>query len=289
MVEVNAGHRRPAKVLSLRHIPELRSWQQLPSGEVRLGATVTYTDMLDPALAQLLPALAHAARTVGSPQIRNAGTIGGNLATASPAGDTLPVLAALDAVVEVASALGARDIPVSAFITGPKRNALSRGELIVAVRLPLLDGHQEFRKIGVRNAMVIAVASLALAVDRTTRTVRCALGSVGPGPIRATEAEEWLAGAIDWDLERRRRRERGRGGQWHADRRPGVLRAPRGGRRPAHRRPPRHRRLPPPRRRRAGPAGRNPGVRPRPRRRRPRRRRRPSRRRPCWRRRGAAP
>jgi CO/xanthine dehydrogenase FAD-binding subunit len=199
MVEVNAGHRRPAKVLSLRHIPELRSWQQLPSGEVRLGATVTYTAMLEPALAQLLPGLAHAARTVGSPQIRNAGTIGGNLATASPAGDTLPVLAALDAVVEVASPLGVRDVPVGDFITGPKRNALSRGELIVAVRLPLLDGHQEFRKIGVRNAMVIAVASLALAVDRTTRTIRCALGSVGPGPIRATEAEEWLAGTIDWD------------------------------------------------------------------------------------------
>jgi CO/xanthine dehydrogenase FAD-binding subunit len=211
MVEVNAGHRRPDKVLSLRHIPELRTWEQLPARDgparaarddpahVRLGATVTYTDMLQPDLAQLLPALAHAARTVGSPQIRNAGTIGGNLATASPAGDTLPVLAALEAVVEVASPLGVRDIPVATFITGPKRTALSPGELIVAVRLPLLDGHQEFRKIGVRNAMVIAVASLALAVDTRTRTVRCALGSVGPGPIRATEAEEWLAGTIDWD------------------------------------------------------------------------------------------
>ncbi|MDQ1377189.1 MAG: hypothetical protein QOE15_1362 [Acidimicrobiaceae bacterium] len=213
MVEVNAGHRRPDKVLSLRHIPELRTWEQLPARDgpvrdgparddpahVRLGATVTYTDMLQPDLAQLLPALAHAARTVGSPQIRNAGTIGGNLATASPAGDTLPVLSALEAVVEVASPLGVRDIPVATFITGPKRTALSPGELIVAVRLPLLDGHQEFRKIGVRNAMVIAVASLALAVDTRSRTVRCALGSVGPGPIRATEAEEWLAGTIDWD------------------------------------------------------------------------------------------
>ncbi len=218
MVEVNAGHRRPEKVLSLRRIPELRTWQRLaregagasngaPAGNgtdaggtvVRLGATVTYTDLLGPPLAQSLPALAHAARTVGSPQIRNAGTIGGNLATASPAGDTLPVLAALDAIVEVQGPNGVRDVPLAEFITGPKRNALHSGELIIAVRLPVLSGHQEYRKVGVRNAMVIAVASLALAVDTTTRTVRCALGSVGPGPIRAREAEAWLAAAIDWD------------------------------------------------------------------------------------------
>jgi CO/xanthine dehydrogenase FAD-binding subunit len=206
MVEVNAGHRRPEKVLSLRGIPELRIWQHWPDprdqpggGVVRLGATVTYTELLGPELARLLPALAQAARTVGSPQIRNAGTIGGNLGTASPAGDTLPVLAALDAVIEVAGPSGVRPVTIAEFITGPKRNALNRGEFIVAVHVPVLQGHQEFRKIGVRNAMVIAVASLALALDHTTRTVRCALGSVGPGPIRATEAEAWLAAALDWD------------------------------------------------------------------------------------------
>ncbi len=205
MVEVNAGRRRPETVLSLRRIPELRTWQRLDADGpgIRLGAAVTYTDMLGDQLAPLLPALAGAARTVGSPQIRNAGTIGGNLATASPAGDTLPVLAALDAIVEVAGAQGVRDIPMAAFITGAKRNSLHAGELIIAVRLPLLEGHQEFRKIGVRNAMVIAVASLALALDIRTRTVRCALGSVGPEPIRATGAESWLAGAIDWDNPRR--------------------------------------------------------------------------------------
>ncbi|MDQ6614258.1 MAG: FAD binding domain-containing protein [Actinomycetota bacterium] len=206
MVEVNAGLRRPEKVLSLRGIPELRTWQRIGVGGaggtgsrgVRLGASVTYTDMLGPELAELIPALAQAARTVGSPPIRNAGTIGGNLATASPAGDTLPVLAALDALVEVAGPSGRRDVPIEAFITGPKRNALDPGELIVAVRLPVVVGHQEFRKIGVRNAMVIAVASLALAVDTSARSVRCALGSVGPVPIRAHAAEEWLAAAIDW-------------------------------------------------------------------------------------------
>jgi len=201
MVEVNAGRRRPEKVLSVGRIPELRTWQPITTSDgpaVRLGAMVTYTQMLAPKLAQLVPALAHAARTVGSPQIRNAGTIGGNLATASPAGDTLPVLAALDAIVEVAGPAGHRDVRVADFITGPKRNALEPGELVVAVRLPVLEGHQEFRKVGVRNAMVIAVASLALAVDAQGKNVRCALGSVGPGPVRARAAEAWLAERVDW-------------------------------------------------------------------------------------------
>ena len=201
MVEVNAGHRRPDKVLALRRVSELRTWQRQdgPVPSVRLGAAVTYTDLLGPDLAGLLPALAQAARTVGSPQIRNAGTIGGNLATASPAGDTLPVLAALEAVIEVEGPEGRRDVPMAEFVVGPKRNALHPGELLVAVRVPLLDGHQEFRKVGVRNAMVIAVASLALVLDTSARSVRCALGSVGPGPVRAIEAEAWLAQAIDWD------------------------------------------------------------------------------------------
>src|SRR4029077_15534747 len=129
----------------------------------------------------------------GSPQIRNAGTIGGNLGTASPAGDTLPVLAALDAVMEGAGPSGVRAVSMSDFVPGPKRNALDGGELVVAVRLPVLRGPQEYRKVGVRNAMVIAVASLALAVDRDRHTVRCALGSVGPVPLRAEEGERWLA------------------------------------------------------------------------------------------------
>jgi CO/xanthine dehydrogenase FAD-binding subunit len=198
MVEVNAGHRRPLAVVALGRIAALRGWEQT-AAEVRLGAAVTYTQMLEPELARLVPALAHAARTVGSPQIRNAGTIGGNLATASPAGDTLPVLAAVDAVVEVVGPAGQRDIPLHSFVTGPKRNALAPGELVVAVRLPVLRGPQEYRKVGVRNAMVIAVASLALAVDRDRHTVRCALGSVGPVPLRAEEGERWLAERVDWD------------------------------------------------------------------------------------------
>jgi CO/xanthine dehydrogenase FAD-binding subunit len=201
MVEVNDGRRRPSAVVSLGAVDVLRGWERV-GDSVRLGASVTYTEMLEPGLAGLVPSLAHAARTVGSPQIRNAGTIGGNLATASPAGDTLPVLAALDAIVEVAgpSGAGQRDVPIGAFITGPKRTALEQGSLVVGVRVPVVaHGSQEYRKVGVRNAMVIAVASLALVVDADRRVVGCGLGSVGPVPLRALDAEQFLAEHIDWD------------------------------------------------------------------------------------------
>ena len=202
MVAVNYGHRRPESVLSLRRLAELRGWTVEPGpggDEVVLGATTTYTDLLRPELAGLLPALAQAARTVGSPQIRNAGTVGGNLATGSPAGDTLPVLVAHGARVELASARGRRTLAVGDFLVGPKLTALRPGELLAAVRVPVATGPAEFLKIGVRNAMVIAVASCALVVDRRRRTLRCALGSVGPVPVRDPEAEGWLADQLDWD------------------------------------------------------------------------------------------
>jgi CO/xanthine dehydrogenase FAD-binding subunit len=203
MVELNYGHRRPVGVLSLRRLPGMRAWHVERSAagrdEVVLGAGVTYTTLLGDELAGLLPSLAQAARTVGGPQIRNTGTIGGNLGTASPAGDTLPVLVALDASVELASAAGRRRLRVSDFLVGPKRNALRPGELIVTVRVPTGTGSREFLKIGVRNAMVIAVASCALAVDRERRTLACAFGAVGPVPIRDHEAERWATTRLDWD------------------------------------------------------------------------------------------
>jgi CO/xanthine dehydrogenase FAD-binding subunit len=198
MVDLNYGRRRPSRVLSLRRLPELRGWR-VEGDDVVLGAGITYTDLLAPDLAEKVPALAEAARTVGSPQIRNAGTIGGNLGTASPAGDTLPVLFALDARVEVATAGGTRTVPVAELVTGPKRTSLAPGELITAVRAPVAAGPQEFLKVGVRNAMVIAISSCALIVDRTRRQVACALGSVGPVPIRDTAVEMWLTSRIDWD------------------------------------------------------------------------------------------
>jgi CO/xanthine dehydrogenase FAD-binding subunit len=198
MVDVNYGRRRPGDVLSLRRLAELRRWRAGRS-EVVLGAAVTYTTLLGPELTRALPALAQAARTVGSPQIRNTGTVGGNLATASPAGDTLPVLVAHEAQVELASAAdGQRTLPVADLIVGPKHTALRLDELITAVRVPVLAGPAEFLKIGVRNAMVIAVANCALAIDGPSRTVRCVLGSVGPVPIRDPETESWLADRLDW-------------------------------------------------------------------------------------------
>ena len=211
MVEVNYGQRRPGDVLSLRRLAELRGWRVEPTttgddrgggagvAEVVLGAGTTYTTLLSPELADLLPALAQAARTVGSPQIRNTGTIGGNLATGSPAGDTLPVLVAHGALVELASAHGRRTLAVDEFLVGPKRTALAPGELITAVRVPVATGSAGFSKIGVRNAMVIAVANCALVVDRRRRTVRCALGSVGPVPVCDPEAEAWVVDRLDWD------------------------------------------------------------------------------------------
>jgi CO/xanthine dehydrogenase FAD-binding subunit len=202
MVDLNYGRRRPAGVLSLRRVEGLRGWRVEPTAggdEVVLGAATTYTDLMDPALARLVPGLAAAARTVGSPQIRNTGTIGGNLGTASPAGDTLPVLFAHDARVEVASAEGTRELAVSELVVAPKRTALAPGELVTAVRVPVAAGPQEFLKVGVRNAMVIAVASCALVVDLERRTLGCALGAVGPVPVRDRSAEAWAPAHVDWD------------------------------------------------------------------------------------------
>jgi CO/xanthine dehydrogenase FAD-binding subunit len=198
MVELNYGRRRPTGVLSLRRLADLRGWR-VEGEEVVLGAATTYTDLLDPELARLVPGLAAAARTVGSPQIRNTGTVGGNLGTASPAGDTLPVLFALDAEVEVASAANERRVPVTEFVTGPKRNTLQPGELVTAVRVPVAAGPQEFLKVGVRNAMVIAIASCALVIDLPRRRIGCALGAVGPVPVRDGAVEMWVTTRIDWD------------------------------------------------------------------------------------------
>jgi CO/xanthine dehydrogenase FAD-binding subunit len=200
MVEVNDGHRRPDRsVVVVNRIAELRSWRRNAADQtVTIGAAVSYRELETGPLAELLPALAQAARTVGSPQIRNAGTLGGNLGTCSPAGDGLPVLAALDAVVELAGPGGRRTMPVTDFMVGVKRTALEPGEMIVSVTVPLVQGWQGYAKVGVRNAMVIAVASACVVLDRSNRNVGVALGSVGPTILRCPTAEAHLAAAIDW-------------------------------------------------------------------------------------------
>jgi CO/xanthine dehydrogenase FAD-binding subunit len=200
MVEVNGGHRRLDDVVAIDRIGELRTWQLSDDGSTLvIGAGCTYRTLMLPEVAALAPALAEASRTVGSPQIRETATIGGNLATCSPAGDGLPVLAALDATVVLASSAGRRSLPVSEFMVGVKRTALQHGELVTEIHVPVLDGWQGYAKVGVRNAMVIATVSACLAVDRPGRNVRLALGAVGPTILRATEAEAFAAAHVDWD------------------------------------------------------------------------------------------
>jgi CO/xanthine dehydrogenase FAD-binding subunit len=190
MVELNFDRARPETLLNLNEVRELRGWSR-DNGSIRLGAALTYTEAMEASLAEALPALAEASRTVGGPQIRNRGTVGGNLGTASPAGDALPPLLIGDAVVELASVRGERSVPLPEFLTGPKRNLLAADELIVAIVVRRAAGPQTFMKVGPRNAMVISVVSLALTVDRDHDEVRAAFGSAGPvvGLVQAPLAE----------------------------------------------------------------------------------------------------
>jgi len=197
MVELNFDRRRPPALLDLGRVRELDEWR-IDDGVVRLGAAVTYQRIIDE-LEVLLPGLAQASRTVGSPQIRNRGTVGGNLGSASPAGDAHPPLLACAASIEVASVRGTRTIPAAEFFTGPKRSVLAPDELIAAALVPIAAGPQRFAKVGTRNAMVIAVCSFALALDTRARTVGTGIGSAAPTPRRALAAEEFLAGALSWE------------------------------------------------------------------------------------------
>lgn len=223
MVEVNYRHRSPAAVVAISQVPEIGGWRveagttdgtngeagsgsdgETGSGSdsetssIRLGAALTFSQIANSELAKLLPALAQAARTVGSPQIRNAGTLGGNLGTASPAGDSLPVLAALDAKIMLRSARASREVSLNELITAPKQTCLEAGELIEAIRLPQAVGHSEFLKVGTRNAMVISVAGLALFARTDIQRVCVGLGSVSAVPVRAAEAEDWISPRLDW-------------------------------------------------------------------------------------------
>jgi CO/xanthine dehydrogenase FAD-binding subunit len=235
MVDLNFARRRPPVLLDLTCVPELAGWS-LQDGRLRVGAGVTYAELTGErdsgrrkaqgqgrgadglgrgadglgrgadglgqgadGLGRLLPGLAMAARTVGSPQIRNRGTVGGNLGTASPAGDGLPPLYVAGAEVELASVGGVRRVAIDEFITGPKRTCAREDELISAFVLPAASGAQQFAKIGTRNAMVIAVCSVALAIWPERRAVRVCIGSAGPTPLRAPEAEALAEASLDWD------------------------------------------------------------------------------------------
>ncbi len=201
MVELNFDRRRPTTILDVSRLPELRMWRQ-EGGTFFLGAGVTYSRIVND--LKMFPALVQASRTVGSPQIRTRGTVGGNLGTASPAGDALPVLAAYDAEIVLAKAGGAtRTLPWHQFMVGPKKTVIAPDELILGARWKIARGPGSFSKVGTRNAMVIAVASLCLLLDEGGRTVRVALGSVGPTILRAPDAEQFLARVLHeagaWD------------------------------------------------------------------------------------------
>src|SRR3979411_2206418 len=166
MVEINFDRHRPSAFIDLTRIPELAEWGR-DGDHLRIGAGVTYTRVIAE-LGNQLPGLAMASRTVGSPQIRNRGTVGGNLGSASPAGGARTPLLASDGLVGLASENGTRRIPVREFYTGTKRNAMRKDELIAAFLVKPANGPQQFSKVGTRNAMVIAVCSFALAIDSAT-------------------------------------------------------------------------------------------------------------------------
>ena len=182
MVDLNFDRRRPGALLALGRVAELREWGTQDE-RIRLGAGVPYARVIDE-LGPQLPGLAMASRTVGSPQIRIRGTVGGNLGSASPAGDAHPPLLAAGALVELASVRGTRRVPVAEFFTGPKRSVLAADELIAAVLVPPDLGPQQFAKVGTRNAMVIAVCSFAVAVHTADRRVGTGIGSAAPTPRR---------------------------------------------------------------------------------------------------------
>jgi len=198
LVEINFGRIRPTHIVAIDRLDELKQLSR--NGHVRMGAGVTYTKMLESDAGS--PALQEAARTIGSPQIRNAATIGGNLGTCSPAGDTLPVLAALEATVLLRSKQGERRVTFADFMTGPKKSVRRPDELIVAADWDDAGAAQTYMFAASRNAMAISIAGLALVVDRALRRVGVGLGSCGPTIIRATEAERFAAGLfeeIGWD------------------------------------------------------------------------------------------
>jgi CO/xanthine dehydrogenase FAD-binding subunit len=195
MVEINLDRHRPAAIIDLTRVKELTEWGP-EAGLLRIGAGVTYARIIEE-LGDQLQGLAMASRTVGSPQIRNRGTVGGNLGSSSPAGDAHPPLLASGAVVELTSVGGSRRLPVSEFFTGPKLNTMKKDELISAFLVEPAKGPQQFSKVGTRNAMVIAVCSFGLAIDPERRHIGTGIGSAAPTPVVAVEAEKFIEGVLD--------------------------------------------------------------------------------------------
>jgi CO/xanthine dehydrogenase FAD-binding subunit len=197
MVEINFNHVKPTTMISLRDIESLRTIRREQPGMLSIGSGVPYSIIEGEPVLSEIPALAQAARTVGSPQIRAAGSLGGNLGTCSPAGDTLPVMFALDAMIHLSTVDSSRVVSIHDFMTGVKRSVRQHDEIITTIDFPIINGWQGYSKVGVRNAMVISVASACLVADHENADVRIALGSVGPTIIRCRAAEAWLKSTLD--------------------------------------------------------------------------------------------
>jgi CO/xanthine dehydrogenase FAD-binding subunit len=193
----------PGRMVDLSRLAELRG-VSVDGGAVVIGAATTYTQIRrSDACREHLPALVEAAATIGAAQIQNRGTLGGNIANASPAGDTLPVLLALDAAIDVGGPRGERTIPAADFWVAYRRTALAPDELILRIRIPVAGGREaRFRKIGTRRAQAISKVVLAVAWRDSHQVqgsrwseVRVALGSVADRPIRAAASEAILEGS----------------------------------------------------------------------------------------------
>lgn len=199
MVVLEAGHLAEGRYVSLQHCPELAGIQEIEGGRISIGATTTYTEIQrSQRLARDYPLLGMAARETGGVATQNRGTIGGNIANASPAADTPPVLLVYDAELELISAAGSRRVPYARFHLGYKQMDLAPGEIIGRVILPQPQkGNAYYRKVGTRRAQAISKVCLAgwIRVEaNAVQDVRIAVGSVAPTVVRAVAAEESLRG-----------------------------------------------------------------------------------------------
>jgi CO/xanthine dehydrogenase FAD-binding subunit len=188
-VALNFGTLQPTRFLNLWNLDTLRGVEARGT-TLRIGALTTFTEIIGSGvIRRRLPMLAAAAREIGGVQIQNRGTIGGNVANASPAGDALPVLLAADASVVLRSMAGTRRVPMTRFYTGYRQTAARPDELIVGFEIPAVKGRQWFRKVGTRAAQAIAKIVVAGVWDRQPRL---AMGSVAPTPLRLSETEQAL-------------------------------------------------------------------------------------------------
>lgn len=200
MVLMNAHLLDARDLLDIWRVDELRGITD-EGGAIRIGSLTTFTQLIrSPLVREHIPALVAASRTIGAIQIQNRGTIGGNVVNASPAGDSLPVLAAYDAELEVGSARGVRHIEYNKFYTGYRRTTLAPDELVIAIRIPKLKGDEQdfFWKVGTRRAQAISktvMAAKAKVMNRVIESIAIGVGSVAPTVIRASQTETLLAGA----------------------------------------------------------------------------------------------